>query len=174
MLEYYKRLEPQFIYAYTKRLLNLGTRSTQRAESSHPMVNDVTNKHTPIRKSVKRISAKITSAQRESNITLNRKMEHHPILMDIKAFALLKGKIIHVAIEMISRKLDKAKLLMEKFNQQVSFGVAPNEFPVVESEGNRCSSKCELPMQFQLPCQCWLYWCVVDNISILILLIYPR
>ena len=138
------------------------------------MIKGVTNKHTPIRESVKRISAEITSAQREYNIALNCKMGHHPILMDIKAFALLKGKIIHVAIEMISRELDKAKLLVEKFNQQVSFGVAPNEFPVVEPEGNRCSSKCELPMQFQLPCQCWLYRCVVDNIPIPISLIHPR
>ncbi len=69
---YYKRLEPQFIYAYTKRLSNLGTHSTQRAESSHPMVKGVTNKLTPIRESVKRISAEITFAQKEYEIALNR------------------------------------------------------------------------------------------------------
>lgn len=92
MLEYYKRLEPQFIHAYTKRLPNLGTRSTQRAESSHPMVKGVTNKHTPIRESVKPISAEITSAQREYDIALNREMGHHAILMDIKAFALFERK----------------------------------------------------------------------------------
>ncbi|WP_375467270.1 hypothetical protein [uncultured Nostoc sp.] len=63
---------------------------------------------------------------------------------------------------------------MEKFNQQVSFGVAPNEFPVVKPKGNRCSLECELLMQFQLPCQCWLYRCVVDNIPIPISLIHPR
>lgn len=101
-MEYYKRLEPQFIHAYTKRLPNLGTRSTQRVESSHLMIKGVTNKHTPIRESVKRILAEITSAQREYDIALNREMGHHPVLMDVKAFALLKGKITHAAIEMIS------------------------------------------------------------------------
>ncbi|WP_375467271.1 hypothetical protein [uncultured Nostoc sp.] len=67
------------------------------------MVKGVTNKHTLIRESIKRISAEITSAQREYNIALNRKMGHHPILIDIKAFTLLKGKITYVAIGMISR-----------------------------------------------------------------------
>ena len=112
---YYKRLEPQFIHAYTKRLPNLGTHSTQRAESSHPMVKGVTNKHTPIRESVKRISAEITSAQREYEIALKREMGHHPVLMDIQAFALLKGKITHMAINLISRELGKAKTLAEFF-----------------------------------------------------------
>lgn len=80
------------------------------------MVKGVTNNHIPIRESVKRISAEITSAQREYDNALNREMGHHSILMDIKAFALLKEKISHAAIGMISRELDKAKLLVEKFN----------------------------------------------------------
>lgn len=98
---YYKRLEPQFIHAYTKRLPNLGAHSTQRAESSHSMVKGVINKHTTIRESVKRISAEITSAQKEYEIALNREMRNHPVLMDVQAFALLKGKITHMVINLI-------------------------------------------------------------------------
>lgn len=64
----------------------------QRAESSHPMVKGVTNKHTPIHESVKHISAEIISAQKEYKIALNRKMGHHPVLMDVQAYALLKRK----------------------------------------------------------------------------------
>ena len=94
-------------------------------------------------------------------------MGHHPVLMDVKAFALLKGKITLAAIEMISRELDKAEILAEKFNKQVSFGVAPNEVPVIEPDGRSCSSECELPMQFQLPCQCWV-------VAIPISFIHPR
>lgn len=75
---------PRTSIYYTKCLPNLGTHSTQQAESSHPMVKGITNKHTPIRKSVKRISAKITSAQREYEIAMNREMGHHPVLMDIR------------------------------------------------------------------------------------------
>lgn len=80
------------------------------------MVKGVTNKYTHVCKSVQCILAKIISTQREYNIAFNRKIEHHPILMDIKVFPLLKGKITHAIIGMISRKLDKAKLLVEKFN----------------------------------------------------------
>lgn len=101
-------------------------------------------------------------------------MGHRPVLMDVKAFALLKGKITHAAIEMISRELDKAKILAEKFNKQVSFGVTSNEVLIIEPDGRSCSSECELPMQFQLPCQCWLYQCVVNVVAIPISLIRPR
>lgn len=80
------------------------------------MVKSVTNKYTPIRESIKRIYAEITSAQREYEIALNRELGHHPVLMDVQAFALLKGKITHNAINLISCELDKAKLLAEKFN----------------------------------------------------------
>ena len=128
----------------------------QQAESSHPMVKGITNKHTPICESVKRIFAEITSAQREYKIALNRKMGHHLVLMDVQAFALLKGKITHIAINLISRELDKAKLLAENFNQQVSFGVAPNETLIVKPDGKSCLCECKLSMRFQLPCQCWL------------------
>ena len=72
------------------------------------------------------------------------------------------------------RELDKAKLLAEKFNQQVLFGIAPNETLIVEPDRKCCLCKCELPMRFQLPCQCWLYQCVVDFIPIPISLIHPR
>ena len=44
-------------------------------------------------------------------------MGHHPVLMDVQAFTLLKGKITHTAINLILRESDKAKLLAEKFNQ---------------------------------------------------------
>lgn len=138
------------------------------------MVKGDTNKHTSICESVKRISAKIISAQKEYEIALNREMGHHQVSMDIQAFALLKGKIKHNAINLISRELDTAKLLAEKFNQQVSFGIAPNETLIVEPVGKCCFCECELPMRFQLPCQCWLYQCVVDSIPIPLSLIHPR
>lgn len=92
------------------------------------------------------------------------------LLMDVQAFTLLKGKITHTAINLLSRELDKAKLLAEKFNQQVSFGVAPNETLIVEPDEKCCLCECELPMRFQLSCQCWLYQCVVDLFRFLFLL----
>ena len=57
-----------------------------------------------------------------------------------------------MAINLIFHELDKAKLLAEKFNQQVSFGIASNETLIVEPDGKSCLCECELPIHFQLPC----------------------
>ena len=165
---------PQFIHVYTKCLSNLGANSTQQAESSHLMVKGVTNKHTPMRDSVNRIYTEIKSAQREYKIALHRKMGHLPVLMDHSAFTSLKGKITHSAIAMISRELNSAKINAEKFNQQIFFGVEPGNTAIIESSGDCCISECELPMRFGLPCKCWLYQCVIDQVPIPISLIHPR
>lgn len=47
--------------------------------------------------------------------------------MDVQAFGLLKRKIMHTAINLIFYELDKAKLLVKKFNQQVFFNNASNK-----------------------------------------------
>lgn len=57
---------------------------------------------------------------------------HPPILININAFALLKRKITYSAIGMISQELNKAKILVQKFNKQVSFAVSSNEIFVIE------------------------------------------
>lgn len=121
------------------------------------MVKQVTNKHTPMRESVKRICQKIKSAQVKYEVAVDQKMGHHPVLMDHRAFSLLKRKITHAAINMVSKKINLAKIVVEKFNHQVSFGIPPGDSVVIEPPGNRCIAECELPLRFRLPCQCWLY-----------------
>ena len=138
------------------------------------MVKGVTNKHTPMRDSVNRICTEIKSAQREYEIALYRKMGHLPVLVDHSAFTSLKRKITHSAIAIISRKLNFAKINAEKFNQQIFFGVEPGHIAIVEQPGDCCISECELPIRFGLPCKCWLYQCVIDQVPIPISLIHPR
>lgn len=101
-------------------------------------------------------------------------MGHLPVLIDHSAFASLKGKITYLAIAMISRELNSAKINAERFNQQISFGVEPGHTVIVEPPGDRCISECELPMRFGLPCKCWLYQCIIDQIPIPVSLIHPR
>lgn len=40
--------------------------------------------------------------------------------------------------------------------------------------GNRCRAECLLPVQFGLPCQCFLYHCLVEQKAIPMSLIHPR
>ena len=127
-----------------------------------------------MRESVKRICQEIKSAQVEYEVAVNREMGHHPVLMDHQAFSLLKGKITHAAINMVSKEINLAKIAAEKFNHQVSFGIAPGDSVVIEPPGDKCIAECKLPLRFRLPCQCWLYQCVIDSLPIPISLIHPR
>lgn len=47
--------EPRFVRAYTRLLPNLGAESTQRSESSHPIIKNQTSKHTPIEVAVRKL-----------------------------------------------------------------------------------------------------------------------
>ena len=104
-------------------------------------------------------------AQVEYEVAVNREMGHHPVLMDYQAFSLLKGKITNAAINMVSKEINLAKIAAEKFNQ-VSFGIVPGDSVIIEPPGDKCITECELLLQFCLPCQSWLYQCVIDSVPI--------
>ena len=120
-------------------------------------MKNVTNRHTPIKDSVRNICEVVKKAQHDYGILVNQQRINNPRLMDRSAFKDLIGLITHQAIDLISRELDVAKLLAEEFNQQVSFA----ETAPIEPSGEDCMYDCELPSRYGLPCRCWLYRCVV-------------
>lgn len=146
------------------------------------MVKDVTNRHTPINISVKKICAEIKNEQDIQTREVNKQLINNPRLMDRNAFKNLIGKIFylinnnkfnsiigkitHQAIDLISRKLDAVKKLAE----EIAYGTESGIEPVGES----CVYNCELLPQYGLPCKCWLYCCVIDFSPIPISLIHPR
>ena len=89
----------------------------------HPLVNNVANRHTPIKDSVRKICETVQRVQVDYEISTNHQRINSPQRMDRSAFKYLIVLITHHAIKLISRELDAAKLLAEDFNQQVSFGV---------------------------------------------------
>lgn len=106
-----------------------------------------------------RISQTHFDTKLQYDITLNREMRYHPVLMDEQVFTLIKEKIKNTTINIVSRELDKAEILAEKFNKRFSFGVAPPaEKVVLLNVSFQCS--------FHYPFKCWLYHCVVDVIAI--------
>lgn len=130
------------------------------------MVKEVTNRHTPIRVSVKLIGAEIKNEQTEQEVAINNQRISNPRLMDRNMFQNLIGLITHQAIDLISRELDAAKKIMED--------IAHGGEPIIESAGESCIYDCELPLRYGLPCKCWLYSCVANSIPIPISLIHPR
>lgn len=129
------------------------------------MVKEVTNRHTPIRVSVKAICAEIKNEQIEQEMTVNHQRINNPRLMDRDMFQNLIGLITHQAIDLLSRELDAAK----KAREDIVIGAKS----VIESAGESCVYDCEMPLRYGLPCICWLYSCVVHSIPIPISLIHP-
>ena len=158
------------MHAHTNQLPNLGAISTQRVEGLHPMIKSVTNRHTPMRKSVQKICDEVKEKQIEYETMINQQRINNPRLMDRFAFRHLTGKITYQAIDLVSRELDGAKKLAEEFNQRVYLGLTSP----IELTGESCVYDRQLPLPFGLPCKCWLYSCVVDVIPIPISLIHPR
>lgn len=73
------------------------------------MVKEVTNRHTPIRVSVKAICAEIKNEQIEQKVAINNQRIKNPRLLDRDMFQNLIGLITHQTIDLISRELDAAK-----------------------------------------------------------------
>jgi hypothetical protein len=59
--EYWRNLEPRFIHGHTKLLANLGSTSSQRSESYHVVIREITNGRISVKESVKRIVKKVKS-----------------------------------------------------------------------------------------------------------------
>lgn len=130
------------------------------------MVKDVTNRHTPIKVSVKKICEEVKNDQLEQEIEINKQRITNPRLMDRDFFKNLTGLITHQAIDLMSRELDAAK----KIADEIFYGIES----IVEPAGESCVYDCDMPLQYGLPCKCWLYTCVIGFTPIPVSLVHPR
>lgn len=86
--------------------------------------------------------------------------------MTNRFFHEIKRSITHEALNLLFRDwIATIKLAedLEKSNQ-----------PCSNTERNRCRTECLLPVQFGLPCRCFLYHCLVEEKAIPMSLIHPR
>lgn len=133
-------------------------------------MKEITSKSTPINIAARRICEEIKIQQDNYHAEINRQRGQLPVLVDRSKFCLIGELITHQCIEFISRELDAVKLLAEDFARRVSTGSED----LSESNGIGCASGCELTMRYGLPCKCWLYRSVVDEIPIPLSLIHLR
>ncbi len=166
LISFYQRQESQFVTAHTKELPNLGCNSTQRGESSHPVVKAATNRHTPIGQSVEKIAEEVDEVIYIYETELERQKRNNPRSIDASRpfFRALLGHVTHQAIELVHAELIAAKGWNLDVDDEVS------QAPLRDS----CHKACHLPKRYSLPCKCWLYHCVVEDTPIPLSLIHPR
>lgn len=167
LYSYWQRQEPQFGRAYTRLLPNLGAESTQRSEASHPMIKNQTNKYTPIEVAVRKLRDVVVEMARTHTDTINRQRQNAPFLVNNKpAFKEIKRKIIHESLNLLLREWIAAGKLVEEIEK--------SDEPCPDIENDTCKLECALPIQFGLPCKCFLYHCLVRSEPISLTLIHPR
>ena len=105
----------------------------------HPLVKNVTNRHTSIKDSVRKLCKTVQRVQVDYEISINHQRINKPRLMNRSAFKDLIGLTTHHAIGLISRELDAAKVE----------GTA-----LIEPTDEDCMYDCDLPPRYDLPCRC--------------------
>lgn len=99
---YWQQQEPQFIQAYTRLLPNLGAKSTQRSEASHPIIKNQTNKYNPIEVVVWKLRDVVIEMARKHEDTINGQRQNALLLVADKPFIKdIKQKITHEAPNLI-------------------------------------------------------------------------
>ena len=81
-------------------------------------------------------------------------------------FTEIMNDVTHQCLELMLPELVAAKGLY--------IGVSNGEIPENRVWGSACVAGCPLPLQYGLPCRCWLYKCVKDEAKIPGSLIHPR
>lgn len=104
---------------------------------------------------------------RKHEDTINRQRRNAPLLiMDKLLFKEIKRKITHEALNLLLREWISAGKLVEELIS--SHEPAPN---IDQDTGKK---ECALPIQYGLPCKCFLYHCLVQDEVISSTLIHPR
>jgi hypothetical protein len=101
--EHWQHLEPYFIWLYTKRYPNLGSTSSQRAESYHVVMREITNSQLTLEEATKRLVSRVLSILRDLEISEDRSLRTYPRLLQVdnEAMKNLKCKITLYAARMI-------------------------------------------------------------------------
>lgn len=165
LIKYYKRQEAAFIKCFTRTYANVGAQTSQTAESSHGPTKNSVSKHTPIEQSAARIVELIEQKERDFEKAVNKERIKRPVTTNARVFRQIGAKITHEAIDRITKEW----AVMMRWCDAIDAEEA------VEPQGdNECLLQCSLPLQYGLPCKCFLYACAAEDIPIPMTLVHPR
>lgn len=116
---------------------------------------------------VQKLQDVVIKMARKHKDIINGQRQNKPLLIaDKPLFKEIKQKITHKALNLLLRKWISAGKPVEE--------LAALHQPPPNIKHNICKKECALPIQYSLPCKCFLYYCLVQDKVISPVLIYPR
>jgi hypothetical protein len=102
------------IWCYTKFYLNLGSTASQRGESYHPVMREITNGQLSIEQSAKRLMTKMLSILKEISTDEDLSVRKYPRVTQLHGvtFRLLRAQTTIYAAKMLEEEWQKLSLAM--------------------------------------------------------------
>ena len=113
------------------------------------------------------IVTKTKKLAEEYNKRINENRKNNSMLIDKKAFQIVRGLLTHYAI----RKAMVEQRATKDFADVINSG---DKEPFKFNEVVRCPSKCELPLRFSLPCKHQILLFYLSKRPLPLSLFYPR
>jgi hypothetical protein len=149
---FYRPKEHQFIRAYTTKLRNLGSHSTQRNESYHVVVKKELNPHLQLSDAIEELISHVNRLHAEYNERINNDRRHLPRIYDKFAFAEVGSLLTHYAIGMVMEEWVATQDMFDAIQEE-----EVDLFQPPEDGDEGCGFECQLPLRFRLPCKHWMY-----------------
>jgi hypothetical protein len=120
--------EKQFIWYYAKSYLNLGSTTSWRGESHHPVVREITNSQLSFEELGKRLSRKVLSILKDlATDDSSLRGYDRLVQLDFAAFKYLATTISNKALEMIEKEWYKLKTTLLT-DQGADLGIRTYDF----------------------------------------------
>jgi hypothetical protein len=164
---FYQPKEIQFCHAYTNTYVNLGVYSTQRNESYHVVVKKNLNKNLTVSAAVEALVERTSQLAEQYNERINKDRKNLPVIMDKRAFKIVKSLLTHYAIKLVNMEYIQAKELSDQIDRG-------EECLFVLDKAIGCTFGCQLPARFRLPCKHWIMQFYIRNQPLPVSLFHPR
>jgi hypothetical protein len=106
IIDTWKPKEKRVIWCYTKFYPNLGSTSSQRGESYHPVMREITNGQLSIEQSAKRLAKKVLSILKEISTDEDLPLRKYPRAAQLRgvAFEHLRAQVSNEAITLLEKE----------------------------------------------------------------------
>jgi hypothetical protein len=166
LASFYEPKEHNFCRAFTRRYPNLGVHSTQRVEGYHHVASYGLSKNISVNRAVEIICERVDRLGKEYDTRINKERLTTPRLLDIEFFQYCDRRFTHYCLEKAMVELAQAKILLDDLEQ------VREDFDFDPKVG--CELSCELPLQYGIPCKCWMAYFYSNDLPLPPNLFDPR
>jgi len=175
ILNTWKPKEHRVVWCYTKFYPNLGSTSSQRGESYHPVMRELTNGQLTIEQSAKRLAKKMLSILKEMSIDEDMSLRKYPRVTQLHgvAFQRLREKVSNKAIELLEKEWQR---LLRATVTDDDLGEYRISFILRFYTANRRLGErhCSVLLRYGIACKHCLKRVYTENLPIPKSFLYPR